>query len=66
MATSNNTIGSIVYYLTMENTEIEIGGRHDPAVVQRACAVQDAVCGLCIADMLAARYGTLWLKGGNE
>lgn len=55
-----------VSFEKMEETEIEIQGRHDPAIVHRACAVQDAVCALVIADMLAVRYGTLWLKGGCE
>ena len=48
---------------TMKEEMIEITGRHDPAVVQRAIAVQDAVTALCLADILTQAYGRLYLKG---
>lgn len=41
-----------------ENTELEIRGRHDPAIIRRACVVVDSITALCVADMLAQRYGT--------
>ncbi len=47
---------------TMENTTLEIKGRHDPMIVHRACAVVDAVGAIAIADMLSQRYGTDYLK----
>ena len=46
---------------TGENTEIEIMGRHDPAIIHRARAVVDAMCAICLADLLATRYGTDYL-----
>lgn len=35
---------------TMENTEIEVRGRHDPCIVQRAVPVVEAACALTILD----------------
>lgn len=49
---------------TMENTTVEIKGRHDPAIIRRACVVVDSVCALVVCDLLAARYGTdVFTKG---
>lgn len=45
----------------MENTELTINGRHDPAIIHRARAVVDAVAAIAVADMLAVKYGTDWL-----
>lgn len=45
----------------MENRELQIEGRHDPAIIHRARAVIDAVAAIALADMLAIRYGTDWL-----
>lgn len=42
-----------VNLLTGENTEIELTGRHDPAIIHRARAVVDAVCAIAIADLIA-------------
>ncbi len=41
-----------------ENERIAIEGRHDPAIVRRACVVVDSVSAICIADLLAQKYGT--------
>ncbi len=49
---------------TKVNEEIEIVGRHDPAIVHRARIVVDSVTALVLCDQLALRYGTDWL-GGN-
>ncbi|MBQ2876080.1 MAG: chorismate synthase [Clostridia bacterium] len=46
---------------TLENKELRIEGRHDPAIIHRARSVVDAVCAIVIADMLSARYGTDYL-----
>lgn len=43
---------------TMENTELSIQGRHDPAIIHRACPVVNAVCSLCVYDILSSYYGT--------
>ena len=37
-------------------------GRHDPAIVHRARAVQDAAAAIVMCDALAMRFGTDWLK----
>ena len=41
----------------MENTEISIKGRHDPAIIHRARAVVDAVAAIATADMLITKFG---------
>lgn len=46
---------------TGENTEIEISGRHDPAIIHRARVVVDSLIALGIADMLVSRFGTDYL-----
>lgn len=43
---------------TMENTKLSLSGRHDPAVIHRARVVIDSVSALCLADLLAQRFGT--------
>ena len=48
-------------FLTGENVELEIAGRHDPCIAHRARAVVDAVTALVLCDMLTGRYGTDWL-----
>ncbi len=45
----------------MENTEICIHGRHDPAIVHRARAAVDAMTALVIADLICQRYGYMAL-----
>ena len=41
-----------------ENAQLEIQGRHDPAIVHRARIVLDAVTAIAVYDMLAGRFGT--------
>lgn len=48
-----------VNFETMENTEITIQGRHDPAVIHRARVVVDAMTALTCMDLLVERYGLL-------
>ena len=53
-----------VNFITDESTELEIKGRHDPAIIRRICPVVDSVCALALCDMLAVRYGTdIFLRG---
>ena len=52
-----------VDFINGENRQIEIKGRHDPAIVHRARVVVDSAVALAVCDMLAMRYGTDWLKG---
>ena len=43
-------------------TEIEIGGRHDSAIIPRACVVAETVAAFTVADALITKYGTDYLK----
>lgn len=49
-----------------ENEIIQIQGRHDPAIIHRARVVVDSMTAIVIADMLALRYGTDWMKEMEE
>ncbi|MBQ3264408.1 MAG: chorismate synthase [Ruminococcus sp.] len=51
-----------VDFMSKENSVLELKGRHDPAVIHRARIVVDSVTALAVADLLAMRYGTDWLK----
>lgn len=46
-----------------ENAELQINGRHDPAIIHRARVVQDSVTALVLMDALAGRFGTDYFKG---
>ena len=50
-----------VDFLKGENADLQLTGRHDPAVVHRARPVADAVTALALCDLLALRYGTDYL-----
>ena len=50
-----------VNFKTMENTTIEIKGRHDPAIIHRARVVVDSLTAFVLADFLAGAHGTQWL-----
>ena len=53
-----------INFVSGVNEKIEIKGRHDPAIIRRACVVVDSVCALTVCDLLAQRYGTdIFLKG---
>ena len=53
-----------VDFLKKENVTMEIGGRHDPAIIRRICPVIGSVTALVLCDLLAVRYGTdIFLKG---
>ncbi len=53
-----------VDFVNNENVPLEIKGRHDPAIVRRACVVVESLSALAIADLLAQKYGTdVFLKG---
>ena len=47
-----------------EEAELSVRGRHDPAIVHRARVVVDSVTALVLADLLAGRFGTDWLREG--
>ena len=49
-----------------KETQIEIVGRHDPAIVRRICPVVNSVSALVMCDLLAQRFGTdVFRKGIN-
>ena len=47
-----------VNFFKRENAELQIHGRHDPAIIHRARVVVDSVAALVVCDLLACRYGT--------
>lgn len=51
-----------VDFIKGEDATLELKGRHDPAVIHRARVVVDSVTALTLADLLATRYGTDWLR----
>lgn len=60
IAKKQNTVD----FVNGKQTEIEIVGRHDPAIVRRICPVVDSVSALVVCDLLAQRYGTDVFKKG--
>jgi chorismate synthase len=48
-----------------EDAELQLKGRHDPAIIHRARVVVDSVTALVIADLLTGRFGTDYLGGGR-
>jgi chorismate synthase len=44
-----------------ENIEIEVRGRHDPCIVQRAVPVVEAACAVALLDLVIEREGLLWI-----
>ncbi len=50
-----------VNFKTKENAELEIKGRHDPAIIHRARVVVDSITAITLCDLLSTRYGTNWL-----
>ena len=48
-----------VNFKTHENVEVEIHGRHDPAIIHRARVVVDAMCAITLVDLLITRHGTM-------
>ncbi len=51
---------------TGEVESLSIKGRHDPAIIHRAVPVAESVAAMVMADLLAKRYGPLWLKGEDK
>ena len=51
-----------VDFLKNENATLSLGGRHDPAIIHRARAVQDAITAIALADALTLRFGTDYLS----
>lgn len=41
--------------------DLELSGRHDPAIVRRICVVVTSMVSVVLCDVLSQRYGTDWL-----
>lgn len=55
-----------VNYVTKKDTDLEIHGRHDPAIIHRARVVVDAMTAITLTDLLMERYGTLYFGGEGK
>lgn len=51
-----------INFIEKENVDFTLKGRHDPAIVRRACPVIDSVAAIVFCDLLAGRFGTDWLS----
>lgn len=49
-----------VDFVRAENVDLEIKGRHDPAIVRRICPVASCMTAVVLCDQLALRFGTDW------
>ena len=58
IARKQNTVD----FVNGKECEIEIHGRHDPAIIRRICPVIDSVTAIAVCDLLIGRYGTDWLN----
>ncbi len=54
-----------VNFQTKEDVEIEIQGRHDPAIIHRARVVVDAMSAIALVDLLITRFGELYFTEGE-
>ena len=49
-----------VDYNTKTDAILQIEGRHDPCILPRARAVQDAMCAIGLVDLCTQRFGIQW------
>ncbi len=54
-----------VNFLTGKEEELEIRGRHDPAIVRRICPVIESMTAIVLADALVTAYGPQVLVKGK-
>ncbi|MDE6658253.1 MAG: chorismate synthase, partial [Oscillospiraceae bacterium] len=50
-----------INFFENQNADLQIKGRHDPAIIHRARIVVDSITALVLCDILSGRYGTDWL-----
>ncbi len=50
-----------VDFVNARDVQLEIRGRHDPAIVRRICIVVTSLVAVVLCDMLAQRFGTDWI-----
>lgn len=46
---------------TNENAQLQIKGRHDPAIIHRARVVVDSMVAIGLLDLFCERYGYMWM-----
>ena len=51
-----------VDYINGCNAELELQGRHDPAILRRICPVVSCMTAIVLCDVLSGRYGTDFLS----
>ena len=44
------------------NAELQIHGRHDPAIIHRARVVVDSMVAIGLVDLFSERYGYTWME----
>ena len=49
-----------VDFVRGQETELQIKGRHDPAIIRRICPVVSCLVAVVLCDQLALRFGTDW------
>ncbi len=54
-----------VDFINGRETELQIEGRHDPAIIHRAKVVAESLTAIVVYDILAGRYGTDWFVKEN-
>lgn len=54
-------VQTTVDFVTGENKEIEIKGRHDPCICHRVACVAECLTAFVLADVLTGRFGTDYL-----
>lgn len=55
-----------VNFKTKENVDLEIKGRHDPAIIHRARVVVDSMAAITLVDCLIERYGIVWFQEDSK
>lgn len=55
-----------INFVTMEETELETRGRHDPAIIHRARVVVDSMVALTLVDCMMDTYGRAYFMGDRK
>ncbi len=46
--------------------QLQIHGRHDPAIIHRARVVVDSMVAIGLVDLFADRYGYMWMASNED
>lgn len=52
-----------VDYINVKDVDVELKGRHDPAIIRRICIVVSSLVSVVLCDVLAQRFGTDYFAG---